>query len=534
MIAIMLAALAFSIIVGAPGKEMENFLSRFANICLIMASGSLFFEELFPKKLIVRVAGYCISAVSAITYVTIFFTKKKMLWGMDIDIVTETAAKLLAFQSVILLGFAIWHMFRRLEDDFEVYATKAFLELIKATVIYGLFAAGLAIIILIFNTLIFNTNDFLEQVEIFLASGIYVPMCLKAISGRNEEPGKFFRVCIQYVLRPMLLISFAIIYIYVAKIFLTNDIPSNKIFYILAGLFSIGMPIWTSVHGLQHKDGFLSRAAALLPYVFLPFVLLQCWSIGLRIDQYGVTGPRYFAIILILGEIIYFVLYVLHHRGNKQAISWILFAAMAVTFFSLLCPGTSYGDVTIRSQMTRMKKMLASSAPTNEEKASIKKCYRVIKNIGFQGKKALDAQLSQAQKDLIDSYDEYGALTHDTVYLYSSRSDDYIEVAGYSRLYAINTPTDKDSYLGNGKLKVQYNNYTRRNDSEPILVDISKLVDYALTFTESHDSNFSIDNYRVCPVNDHQDIWVTNFSIEFYKDTKKINAIHLNGYLMEK
>ncbi len=534
MIAIMLAALAFSLVVGDLSREADKFLTKFANVCLITATGSLFFEELFKKKPIVRIAGYCLSAVSAIIYVAIFFTKSEMLLGMDTDIVRETAAKLLALQGVILVGFAVWHMFRRLEENFEVYATKAFVELIKATVIYGLFAAGLAVIVLIFDALIFDTDDFLSQMEIFLASGIYVPMCLKAISGKNEEPGKFFRVCIQYVLLPMLLISFAIIYLYIAKIFLTNDIPSNKIFYILTGLFSIGMPIWTCVHGLRQKEGFLTKAATFLPYVFLPFVLLQCWSIGLRIGQYGITEPRYFGIVLILCEIIYFVLYVLHHRGNKQAISWVLFAAMGVTFFSLLCPGTTYDDVTIRSQMSRMKKMLASSDPTAEEKSSIKNCYREIKNVGFKGKKALESQLSKEQIDRIDSYDEYGNLTHDMVYLYSHRSSDYIEVAGYSRIYEINTESGQDAYLGDGKIKLQYANYERRKDSEPILADVSELVDYALTFTKSHDSDFSIDNYRVCPVNDHQAIWVTSFTIHFYADTKKIDTMYLNGYLMEK
>lgn len=534
MIAIMLAALGFSLIVGDLGKETDKFLTKFANVCLITATGSLFFEELFKKKFIVRIAGYCLSAISAIIYVTIFFTEKEMLLGMEADVVSETAAKLLALQGVILLGFAVWHMFRRLEDDFEVYATKAFVELIKATVIYGLFAAGLAVIVLIFDALIFKTHDFLSQVEIFLASGIYVPMCLKAISGKNEAPEKFFRVCIQYVLLPMLLISFAIIYLYIAKVFITNDVPSNRIFYILAGLFAIGLPVWTCVHGLQQKEGFLPKAAAFLPYVFLPFVLLQCWSIGLRIGQYGITEPRYFAITLILCEIIYFVLYVLHHKGNKQAISWVLFAAMGVTFFSLLCPGTTYEDVTVRSQMSRMKKMLASSAPTDEEKSSIKNCYREIKGVGFKGKKALETQLTQEQKDVIDTYDEYGSLIHDRIYLHSYKSSDYIEVAGYSRLYEINTSSDKSSYLGDGKLKVQYANYEKRNNSEPILADVSELVDYALTFTKSYDNNFSIDDYRVCPVNDHQAIWVTNFTISFYKDTNKIETIYLNGYLMEK
>ena len=120
------------------------------------------------------------------------------------------------------------------------------------------------------------------------------------------------------------------------------------------------------------------------------------------------------------------------------------------------------------------------------------------------------------------------------VYLHSNKSNDCIEVACYSRIYEINTESGQDAYLGDGKIKLQYANYERRKDSEPILADVSELVDYALTFTKSYDSDFSIDNYRVCPVNDHQAIWVTSFTIHFYADTKKIDTMYLNGYLMEK
>ncbi len=533
MIAIMLAALIASILVDWNNTDTEIYLERAAVFFLITAVGTLFFEETFPQNRIVRIAGYASSAIVSFLFVWILSYEGDTLFGTGSDVTAEITARILAVYGVILIGFSIWHMFRRLEDDFEVYATKAFLELLKPTVIYGLFAGGLATIILIFNALIFDTDDFLAQAEIFLASGIYVPMCLKAISGKNEEPGKFFRVCIHYALLPMLLIAFVIIYLYIGKIFLMRDIPSNKIFPILAGLFSIGMPVWTLVHGMQQKDDFLSKAARFLPYVFVPFLFLQCWSIALRVGQYGITPDRYWAIILILGEAIYFVLYFLHHKGHKQAISWTLFAAMIICFFTVLCPGTTYDDMTIRSQMARLEKMLENPFPSQEDKQSIRSTYNKINRLGYKGRGALNKKLSKAQKEVLESYSDYNAIARETVYLHAYQSTDYIDVTGYNHIYEVSTYGDKN-YLGDGKLSVQYTNYKKREASEPFLADLSGLIAYAYTFTKGYDEGFTLEGHEVCPVDENHAIWITSFNINFDKDTKEIISINLHGYLMEK
>ena len=530
MIAIMLAALIFAILVDWDHLDSTIYLERAAAFFLITAVQSLFFEEFFKKKWVVRGAGYGISAIISIAYVAILSCQEETLFNASMEVVSEITIKILAVHGVIMIGLSIWHMFRRLEEDFEVYATKAFLELLKATVIYALFAGGLATIILIFNALLFDTDDFLFQVEIFLASGIYVPMCLKAISGKNEEPGKFFRVCIRYALLPMLLIAFGIIYLYIAKIFITNDVPSNKIFFILACLFTVGMPIWTAVHGLRKSDDFLAKAANFLPYAFLPFVCLQCWAMGLRVSAYGITSDRYFGLVLILCEIIYFILYFLHHRGQKQAISWMLFALMALSFLTLLCPGTSCEDVTIRSQMSRLTKMLEDPNLSKSQQSSIKSTYRQIRYAGYKGKQALNEKLTAEQKELIESFDEYGYLTSDIIYVNDYNNEDGMEVAGYSYVYNIAASDVRD--LSDGKLPFHYTG--RNTSSDPITVDLSELLDYAMSFTDRTRSDFSLKGHQKYVVDENRAVWLTNFSMEYNSDTKEIRSLHVSGYLMEK
>ena len=528
MIAIMLAALVGAIMVSWENRDTEIYLEKAIAFLLLTAMQTLAFEEICKEKKPVRLIGYVFSAILAFLYVYVLSNSRETLLGMDADIIKSIFTRTLYVHGVIAIGLAILHMFRRLEDNFEIYATKAFLELIKSTVVYGLFALGLALILWIFNELIFDTDDLLEQVEIFLAGGIYVPMCLKAISGKNEDPGKFARFCFLYVLQPMLLLAFAIIYVYIIKIFVTNDIPSNQIFFILAFLFTVGMPIWTMVHGMKQKEGILAKATLFLPYVFLPFVILQCWAIGLRIRNYGLTPDRYAALVLILCELIYFVLYLLHHLGNQKALSWIFYALIAVAFFACLCPGTACDSAVTASQMKRMTKMLEAETP---DERGIKTAYRAISQSGYRGRRALKEKLSARQLEQIKAMDEYGSLRDTDVSLYASREFTNVDISAYHKLYQANSFRSTPE---NGMVTILVK-FESGKEKTTLEMDAGGYLDWIMdTFHESYDSRFSLKDRYLFPVNEHQDFYATQVNILFNSENRKIQSFTMEGYLLEK
>ncbi|MBP5282481.1 MAG: DUF4153 domain-containing protein, partial [Lachnospiraceae bacterium] len=317
MICIMLAALVGTILIPIHDRDLEQNFERVIFFFLLTAMQAIAYEEIVPQKKPIRITGYIVSVLLSILNVYVLSYDRETFLGIDNNIVCEIFAKTLLVYGVIMIGLSIHHMFRRTEEDFEIYATKAFLEFLKATVVYGLFALGLALVIWVFNELIYQTDYLLEMVELFLAGGIYVPMCLKAISSKHDEPGKFSRFCILYVLQPLQLAAFAIIYMYIIKIFVTREDPANKIFLILACLFAIGMPIWTLVHGLKQEKGILPKISIFLPYAFIPFLALQIWSIAIRIRAYGMTIDRYTCVVLVICEILYLALYAIQHIGKK-------------------------------------------------------------------------------------------------------------------------------------------------------------------------------------------------------------------------
>lgn len=542
MIAIIAAAFLGAVLVGDNifSDDYEEEVIRIIGFFLIFSLQAIMYEEVFKNKLKIRIAGYAISSVLSFVFMYIFSYEDKILFGTSIDTVIEICARILFVYGVIMTGCAIYHMFRRLEEDFEIYCTKAFLELLKASVVYGLFAIGLGIIVFIFNELIYDTDDFVWQLELFLAGGIYTPMCIKAISSKNERAGKFARFCIMYVLFPMLLIALTIIYIYIVKIFVTDSVPSNRVFDILAFLFSIGMPVWTMVHALEDRTklsetekqpkGF-SKAAVFIPYAFIPFIALQCWSIGIRIKDYGFTISRYSAVVLIITEIIYFILYAIHHRGKKHAISWILFALMAVSFLAIIMPGISYDDVVIRSQTKRLEKMIENKELSDKQKSAIKSAYRAIDRVGYKGEKALDKRFSKAQIDEIKEYSEYSDWHSERIYPYYNNSHVSIDISDYSRL-TFASSTDNRSGLST----YEYEIMTINNDKERQIykVDISDIIEWIDANGEKGSRDLDLTGREKIRIDERRDFFITRLNMTYDLETKEVQHLSLDGYILER
>ena len=543
MIAIIMAAFLGAVLAGDNifADDYETEVARIIGFFLILSFQTIMYEEVFKDKLKIRIAGYAVSSVISFVFVYILSYEDKMIFGAPKDTAVEISARILAVYSVIMTGFAIYHMFRRLEEDFEVYCTGAFLELLKASVVYGLFAIGLGIIVFIFNELIYDTDEFVWQLELFLAGGIYTPMCIKAISGKNERAGKFSRLCILYVLQPMLLIAFAIIYIYIVKIFVTDTVPSNTVFNILAFLFSIGMPVWTMVHALNDKEGEddkekqskgFSRIALFLPYAFIPFVILQCWSIGIRIKDYGFTVSRYSAIVLIIVEIIYFVLYAIHHSGKKQAISWMLFALMSISFLAVIMPGTSYDDVVIRSQAKRIENLIENEKLTDKNKSAIKSAYRAIDRVGYKGETALEKRFTKAQIDDIKEYSEYSDWHSERIYPYYSGKNVSIDVSEYKKLISASSTDERD---GLSTYEYTVMTMSKGDEKQYYTVDISEIIDWIDKNVNANNGyDLDLKGREKIRIDEERDFFVTRISMTYDLETKEAQNVSFDGYILER
>ncbi len=535
MTGIILAALIGAVNIGDNylSNHYEEYLMRLIMFFLLLSAQTLFHEEFFKKKIRARITGYIISACISAACTYILSYEKDTVFGISHDTVSEILTRYLAVYFTVMIGLSIYHMFRRLEENFEIFCTKAFLGLIRATVIYGLFAIGLGIIIFIFNELLFDTDDLVWQLELFLSGGIYSAMCLKAVSGKNETPGKFAKFCVIYVLQPMLLVSFAIIYAYIIKVFATDSVPSNTVFNILAFLFAIGMPIWTMVHGLSDTNTPAGKISAFIPYVFIPFIALQAWSMGIRIRNYGFTESRYCAVVLMICELLYFILYIIHHVVNKKAVSWMIFVLIAISALVFIIPGTSYDDVIIRSQMKRLEEMASDKNPSDGIKNAIKSSYREIHSISYKGDIALNKKYTGSELEKFKNYGDSFYDHEDTVYLSFYDSSSVIDISGYKMLYKICDFTeDKGTvYI----IHVKKDRASDDSSEKDYSIDMSEFIRQTVkTQSEKTDQDLDPGSWQKIRIDEKRDLYITSLNMNYDTISEEIRTFNIEGYLLER
>lgn len=440
---IMVLAVVNMIFIDNDYSETVNTVYEYVNVALVLfGAQSLFCEEYFFPGRSKRCSSMLVcflgeAAAIVISIAGAFLMRFKQ--PDSYDYVSDFSERFFTVYLVCLVLTAIYHMYKRLEDEFEVYCRKAFCGITKCTLVYSIFAIGIGIITLIFDTLIMQTDSFIMRAEIFLAAGVYAPMLLASVSEEREETGKFAKNIFLYVLEPLLMVAFVIIYIYIIKIVVNVTLPSNEVFGILAFLYSIGMPIWTlamSVNNTEYENK-MSLIAKYLPYAYIPFIVLECICIGIRINAYGITEERYFAVAFIVFQVLYFALYIVGEVRKKSMVSLSLFVASAMAVVMFVLPFVNVYDSSARSQIKRLQTMLSIENPTEEEQKNMYNIYRAVKRMGAVGKEALDENISESDMERITSeYDTADYHEHEiTVNFFENRED--IDISGYSNMIKI-------------------------------------------------------------------------------------------------
>ena len=199
---IWIASLLTAVVVDFPFEQV--YYDRFMKITIffwIFAAGNLLVEELFDKyKKMVRMIGFILSAAISGFFIIMSSIEQEYIFGIEKDIVMTFIAKLLLCYLTWIAMFCVFKMYQKSEVGFEKYCLSVFGSTMRTTIVFGIFDLGLAIIILIFNVLIFDTDDFILRIETLLACGLYIPGIILAFSKMQDEIGKFLRVVVKYVL----------------------------------------------------------------------------------------------------------------------------------------------------------------------------------------------------------------------------------------------------------------------------------------------------------------------------------------------
>lgn len=497
---------------------------------LIFASGAFLIETIITTGMKNRARYYIISALIAGLFTYIANTKGDFL-GIDNFLIE----KLFICYEITVLVLAVYYNYRKSNKTFEEYVTSVFVNVCKSSIVYGILSIGIAMVIGIFTFLILDGNGYMliARAEILILGIYYIPTIIYSFYNIEEKTAKFARAVIKYVLGTLLIAAFAIIYMYMIKIIISRKVPVNQIFSMLAMLFIVGCPIWTMIAKFK-EDGLLDKINKKLPILFMPFIILQIYSIGVRIINNGITESRYLGIMIVVFEIIYIIMYL----KNREKIEKILLVFIALAIISILVPYVNMFKVSEFSQYNNLKIYKQKTQYTDEEKEKIYGAYRYLTYNSINGKEYVNKLLTKSEQEEIKGLHkknntEYSDINR-THSIYVAASVKQIDVGEYGKLYNIEassgyyyngTKKNIDEVFDNLELKIGDN-------QETIHIDILEKVNEYIGNEEKLNSYFQYMN-EIQLDNDRKVI-LTNLSIRYEEESKKIESYRISGYLLEK
>ena len=523
IVSIFVLTLIYTVCIENKSVDWE-IIERLTMFIILFASTTFLIETLSKERKKSQIIYYILGVIWSALLTILIYIESNVLW-MSNELFIHLITRVVWCYIISVIVLSVYYNFKKSEKDFGRYLTDVIVSMFKTSLIYGILAIGLAIVVSIFIYLILNGKNYtlLGRIEILLLGIYYVPTIMYSLYSQEGEIGKFAKVVIKYVLGTLVMSAFAIIYIYILKIFILRNIPSNQIFRILASLFVIGLPIWTMCSSFNEGKTF-DKINDKMPLLFIPFIFLQMYSIGVRIGENGITEARYLCVMLIIFEIIYTIIYI----KNKSNIATNLLVIVVLTVISTIAPFVNMFKISVTSQYSILKTYKQKeNLLTNEEKNKMYGAYRYLKS-SVIGKEYLEIEgyilENEADKNYYSNDDE--------VEIYASIYLEYIPIEGYKKLYKINAY----EYLNNEDLNIEeaFKNVEFKvdNSSKTFNVNIENKIKEYIKLGDSLDKKFN--NINEIIVDNNKKIILNYIRIEYDKTTNEIDSYSINGYLLEK
>ncbi len=471
-----------------------------------------------------------------------------------LSISNERVAAFIYGYIIICVVMSVYLCQKRSGLTFSQYLLQTFVEGAKTTIIYGVLCIGVLVLTGIIDALFLKNHYFeLELRALFFVSVAYYGTGLVySLWSPVKEITGFFRAIVRYVMLSICLAAFLIIYVYMLKIVIMWEIPSNQIFSILTSLFCTAMPI-SFMCMTYEKDTLLQKAAYILPYIFAPFLILQIYSVTARIHEHGLTPSRYMGIFMIVFEI----LYILWYLKWREKMNLLLPVIVVITAIITFVPGINMYTVSIMSQrhiLTKYQSVDISQLST-EQIAKLKGAYLYLKSEVSRGNIKEESNTDLVTEDLkaqLEEADAYSDPMRHTITGYREIFD--LDVTQYTHIYKIQIHADSDNgkkqdSIDAGALEINIDSYRDQTslgvyDLEDMIQnyiteDLKQQEDTAYNGTTYHDISelMSADGIRIAP---DKVLIPESLSLEYEQtdaeessiQTVQVDYIDISGYML--
>ncbi len=362
------------------------------------------------------------------------------------------------------------------------------------------------------------------RLMILLVGLFYVPSMIYSFSGISKKGvNSFIKGLVLYVLLPLITIAIAIIYLYIAKIILLKDMPQNTIYRILASIFVVAFPVWNMAKNYQEEKPWLGKIAKGLPYVYAPFILLEIYSIGTRIQEFGVTPMRYVSCLFIVFQIM--VLFLTFYRKGEK-IEYLFMGTVVLVVILFVSPW-HYENVSNWSQKGILERLMPENTSFDSlsevEKGRVSSAYEYLK-YEEKGKKCIPSYLSEEEKAKIEEYSKFD--NRDTAYPLYVSVECELELAleEYSKITYVSGGNEQEK-----KAIIQLKKSGREID----LTDkIEELIHQENKNQMELEEDFAENN--MVRISETEDLYISRCSFSYDKTQQKFNYLRVEGYILER
>lgn len=544
------------------GFDIESIVT----VCSIWLAGNFLVESLWKKTAEEAqknkrkwLIGYGVTFVIAI----VFENLSEILKAQKADIPNLIFESILYFYIACTVLLAIYVLLRQQQLDLPHCIGRIIFALLRAVGVYLVLNIAVILILEIIDALLVDIDTFRVElnIQLMLSALAYFPTCLLAVSDTSEDNAAFTKKFVSYVLLPCVWIAMFVIYLYVVKIFVTQEVPSNEIFSICASLFAIGMPIWMMASGfVEENSSRYKKLIHITKYIYAPFILLEIYSMSVRVKAYGLTEQRYAAWMFILLQVIYILwekIYARYARlagrkktynnqadtgdtgtehaneinQTKKQINWhyenLILVLVGFLFVGLLLPFGNAQYLSYQSQKSRLVK----NRTLDKEVAA--EAYDYLRGNAY-GRRYIKTNLTEAEQDELHNmlYDRDSEDQWKSVYFYADPMEEGgLNIRGYEKIYEV------DENYGDESSVQEYESKTIiAGDNVYEGVDLTSCISYYKNLEDKRE-NQKINEKDIVyeiQVSDTEKLIITYISFEIDEKQDKINRMFMKGYMLTK
>lgn len=490
----------------------------------VWAIGILFSEVYFKNKNMKKYISIIIALLASIFFHH-YLNDNNILFNFGIEKTETIIGNTFACYIISLSLLIIYKLSKDSKIDVKEYLLKIFSESFIVGVTYIILNIGITAVAGIFITLILDGKFYtiIVRLLILVLGLFYIPAMISVFSNaENVKVNLFIEKLLLYVILPLTLIAMAIIYIYIAKILILRQIPKNVIGRILITIYIVAIPVWAMTTAVK-KEKF-KKIIRKIPYIYLPLMILEIYSILTRIYQYGFTPSRYLVIIFIVFQIISFFIIIMKEKYLRELL--LILCVMTLIFF--ISP-INYRVVSNLSQKNILDKYIENGIKFDdclkEEQEKYRGAYEYLKK-EYDGDEYINNQLTQEDIEKLEDNKYY---YDEKEHIYEKKEFKEWDISGYSKIYDFKDDFKYDDDIDIRNIKIIYG-----EEYKEITINLSKFLEKVIEYDKkSYRYNEYFEKNNIIIVDKSKKIYITYLSFS-YDSENKINNLNIQGYMLEK